>query len=152
VVEIVAIVYCGGCGSGRTYDGIGDGDGGMGRRWIGTELLVVWVGPRSWGTDAGGKAGGSCWMCCCVGLLDGRKVLDRNVVMAAMDRVRSVTSCATESRVMGGVGKGNGGQWMWWVVGGIDVAGGVEVMGGGPDIADTRLIGFLILPGMSRRE
>jgi hypothetical protein len=31
----------GGCGGGRTYDGIGDGDGGMGRRSMGTGLLVV---------------------------------------------------------------------------------------------------------------
>jgi hypothetical protein len=29
----------------------------MGRKWMGTGLLVDWVGPRSWGTDAGGKAG-----------------------------------------------------------------------------------------------
>jgi hypothetical protein len=76
-------------------------------------------------------------------LMDGRKV-----VMAATERVRSVTACATDSRVMGGVGKG---EWRAGDVagggGGAGVAGGVEVVGGGTDIANIRLIGLRILLG-----
>jgi hypothetical protein len=64
-------------------------------------------------------------------LLDCRKVLDRKVVMVATERVRSVTACATDSGVMGGVGKG---EWMAGDVAGgggvADVVDDVDVVGG----------------------
>lgn len=41
MVGIVDMVYWEGCGCGNTYGGIGDGDGGMVRRCMGTGLLVV---------------------------------------------------------------------------------------------------------------
>jgi hypothetical protein len=73
--------------------------------------------------------------------------------MAAIDRDRSWTAVATDSSVGIGVGAVEAGGEM--VVGGPetvegDGGGGWLVNGGSMDIADTRLIGFLFLPGIYR--
>jgi hypothetical protein len=72
--------------------------------------------------------------------------MERKAVMVATERPRSANAWATASRVRGDVVEGD------VRTGAVAVSGGEVVVGGGLDIAVTRLIGLWILSGMWHRE
>jgi hypothetical protein len=76
--------------------------------------------------------------------------------MAATERTSSVMVAVTCSgdMIVGAAGAALAGSTMVMAGSGAVVArgGGGRVLVGGPNIADTRLIGFQILPGLLRRK
>jgi hypothetical protein len=70
----------------------------------------------------------------------GGKLEERKAVMAATERPRSATACATTSRVRIGVVAGDARAGAEAAGGGAEDAGGEVVVGGGTDISDTRLL------------
>ena len=97
---------------------------------------------RESGADAGG-VGNACsgdgrvvWDVC----PGGGKLVERKTVMAAPERPRSATIWATTSRVRVDVVAGDARAGAEAAGGGAKDAGGEAVVGGGPDISNTRLL------------
>jgi hypothetical protein len=114
------------------YDGIGEGEGGMGNRLMGRhDAAGVLVHDMAYYVGGSG--------CCC----GGRRVAANVVCMVATDRVNSWTTAAKDSSVRGGGGvvdedvAGLGTDCV--EIGSMaEEAGGWMVVDGGPDISDIR--------------
>jgi hypothetical protein len=161
-----------------THDGIGDGDAGQVIRLSGTPAAACCGAPAGGltrveeadvedrpagstpviGSGAGGRWGCGGWTrvahaACMAAMLR---------LVSATLRVRSAMLQARESSVMAPP-DGNAASEITDDVGSLPaaeagsepaagaMAGGTDGAGGGPNIADTKLLGFLALPAMERR-